>query len=109
MSDAVKILVSDKLAPQGLEILEAAEGFVVHHEPGLSREDLLARIGEYDGLVIRSGTKVTEEVLAEVRKREEIAVAQIEAACRQHKGDIAGLILQDRGEDNQIASFDLLV
>ncbi len=46
---------------------------------------------------------VTEEVLAEVRKREEIAIAQIEAACRQHKGDIAGLIIepiQGEGGDN---------
>jgi len=46
---------------------------------------------------------VTEEVLAEVRKREEIALAQIEAACRQHKGDIAGLIIepiQGEGGDN---------
>jgi len=46
---------------------------------------------------------VTEEVLAGVLKREEIAIAQIEAACRQHKGDIAGLIIepiQGEGGDN---------
>jgi len=46
---------------------------------------------------------VTEEVLAEVRKREEIAIAQIEVACRQHRGDIAGLIIepvQGEGGDN---------
>jgi L-lysine 6-transaminase len=46
---------------------------------------------------------VTEEVLVDVIKREEIAIAQIETACRQHKGDIAGLILepiQGEGGDN---------
>ena len=46
---------------------------------------------------------VTEEVLAEVRKREEIAINQIETACRQFKGDIAGLIIepiQGEGGDN---------
>ncbi len=37
---------------------------------------------------------VTEEVLADVRKREEIAIHQIETACRQFKGDIAGLIIE---------------
>ncbi len=46
---------------------------------------------------------VTEEVLAEVRKLEEVAIYQIEAACKQHKGDIAALILepiQGEGGDN---------
>ncbi|MEJ2757379.1 MAG: L-lysine 6-transaminase [Anaerolineales bacterium] len=46
---------------------------------------------------------VTEEVLEDVRKREEIAIQQIETACRQFKGDIAGLILepiQGEGGDN---------
>jgi L-lysine 6-transaminase len=46
---------------------------------------------------------VTEKVLADVRKREEIAIDQIEIACRQFKGDIAGLIIepiQGEGGDN---------
>jgi L-lysine 6-transaminase len=46
---------------------------------------------------------VDEQVLVDVRKLEEIAIAQIEAACRQHKGDIAGLIIepiQGEGGDN---------
>ena len=46
---------------------------------------------------------VTEEVLAEVVRQEELAVAQIEAACKQYPGDIAGLIIepiQGEGGDN---------
>jgi L-lysine 6-transaminase len=46
---------------------------------------------------------VTPEVEAEVMRLEEIAITQIEAACRQHKGDIAGLIIepvQGEGGDN---------
>ncbi len=46
---------------------------------------------------------VTEEVLAEVQQMEEIAIQQVETACRQHKGDIAGLIIepiQGEGGDN---------
>lgn len=46
---------------------------------------------------------VTEEVLADVRRIEEIAITQIESACRQHRGDIAGLIIepvQGEGGDN---------
>jgi L-lysine 6-transaminase len=46
---------------------------------------------------------VTDEVLAEVRRIEEIAVTQIESAVQQHPGDIAALILepiQGEGGDN---------
>lgn len=46
---------------------------------------------------------VTDEVLADVQKAEEIAVAQIEAAAQQYPGDIAGLIIepiQGEGGDN---------
>lgn len=50
---------------------------------------------------------VTPEVLAEIRRMEEIAIRQIETACRQHKGDIAGLIIepiQGEGGDNHFRS-----
>lgn len=46
---------------------------------------------------------VTDQVLAEVKRTEEIAIAQIETAVRQHPGDIAALILepiQGEGGDN---------
>ena len=59
-----KVLVSDALAPQGLEILERAEGIEVEYRPGLAPGDLLEAIADADALVIRSGTKVTEDVIA---------------------------------------------
>ena len=46
---------------------------------------------------------VTDQVLADVKRQEEIAIAQIETACRQHPGDIAALIIetiQGEGGDN---------
>ena len=46
---------------------------------------------------------VTDEIIAEVKKLEEIAYAQIETAVRQYKGDIAALIIepiQGEGGDN---------
>jgi L-lysine 6-transaminase len=46
---------------------------------------------------------VTDEVLVEVRRAEELAIAQIETAVRQHPGDIAALIIetiQGEGGDN---------
>ena len=58
-----RVLVSDSLAPQGLEILEHARGIEVDYAPGLAPDELVRRIRDADGLVIRSGTKVTKEVI----------------------------------------------
>ncbi len=58
-----KVLISDKLSPRAVEIFRD-RGIEVDFEPGLPAEDLLARIKDYDGLAIRSATKVTPEVLA---------------------------------------------
>ncbi|MEW6543004.1 MAG: phosphoglycerate dehydrogenase [Nitrospirota bacterium] len=59
----MKILVSDSLSKQGLEILQKA-GFTVDVKTKLSKEDLLREIKQYDGLVVRSATKVTADVIA---------------------------------------------
>jgi len=72
-----KVLVSDKLDPQGLEILEQASGLTVVYEPGLKGDDLLAAVADADGLVIRSGTQVTAEVIAAADKLKAIGRAGI--------------------------------
>ena len=58
----MKILVSDPLSEEGLAILRDS-GIPVDVKPGLTEEELCGIIGEYDGLVIRSGTKVTKKVI----------------------------------------------
>ncbi len=57
-----KILVSDDVSESGLTPLRAA-GFAVDKQTGLSAEALRALIPEYDGLVVRSETKVTAQLL----------------------------------------------
>lgn len=59
----MKILISDKLADEGLEILKAVKDFKVDCKFGLSPEELKAVIKDYHGLIIRSGTKVTSDIL----------------------------------------------
>ena len=59
----MKILISDKLADEGLDILKAVEDFEVDCKFGLSPEELKAVIKDYHGLIIRSGTKVTADIL----------------------------------------------
>jgi D-3-phosphoglycerate dehydrogenase / 2-oxoglutarate reductase len=59
----MKILVSDNLEQSCLEILKE-EGFEVDNRSGISADDLKKIIGVYDGLVIRSATKVSSEVVS---------------------------------------------
>ncbi len=72
-----KVLVSDALAPQGLEILERAEGLEVDYRPGIDPGDLLGAIADADGLVIRSGTKVTADVIEAAKQLRVIGRAGI--------------------------------
>ncbi len=58
----MRVLVSDSLSEKGIEILKNA-GLSVDVNTKLSKEELLKVIGDYDGLVVRSATKVTAEVL----------------------------------------------
>jgi D-3-phosphoglycerate dehydrogenase len=59
---APKILISDKIEEICPKILKEA-GFSVDEKSGLSPSDLEAIIGDYDGQIVRSATKVTASVL----------------------------------------------
>jgi D-3-phosphoglycerate dehydrogenase len=60
----LKVLVSDSLAEQGVTVLDQASGIEVVNKPGISPDELLELIPDFHGLVIRSNTKVTADVLA---------------------------------------------
>lgn len=72
----MKILVSDNLSPKGVEILEQA-GFEVVFKPGLQPEELKKEIEDCDGLIIRSATKVTPEIIGAAKKLRAIGRAGI--------------------------------
>ena len=57
-----KVLISDKLSPKAEQIF-IDRGIDVDVITGLKRDDLIKIINKYDGLAIRSSTKVTEKVL----------------------------------------------
>ncbi len=58
-----KVLISDQMSPKAAEIFRA-RGIEVDEITGLSKDELIKIIGNYDGLAIRSSTKVTKDVLA---------------------------------------------
>ena len=59
----VKVLISDSMSPRAKEIFDNRD-IEVDVKVGLSEDELVAFIGEYDGLAVRSATKVTAKVLA---------------------------------------------
>ena len=59
---APKVLIADKLSPAAIEIFRA-RGIEADVKTGLPPADIRAIIGAYDGLAIRSVTKVTKELL----------------------------------------------
>ncbi|HET6538793.1 MAG TPA: phosphoglycerate dehydrogenase [Sphingopyxis sp.] len=60
---APKVLISDKMDPKAAEIFRE-RGIDVDVITGKTKDELIAMIGDYDGLAIRSSTKVTADVLA---------------------------------------------
>ena len=58
----MRVLAVDKIAPEGIAYLRG-HGFEVDELPKPSREALHARLSECDGLITRSGTAVTAELL----------------------------------------------
>ena len=73
----IKILITDKLAQEGIDLINAAEGVEPVVKTGISEDELAQIIGDYDGLIIRSGTKVTSNVLANPGKFRAVARAGV--------------------------------
>jgi D-3-phosphoglycerate dehydrogenase len=57
-----RVLISDQLSPAAVQIFKD-RGVDVDVKPGLTKEELKSIIGRYDGLAIRSATKVTADLL----------------------------------------------
>ena len=87
-----KVLISDSLSERAVDIFKAS-GVEVDFKPGLAPDDLLASIAAYDGLAVRSNTKVTAEVLdagenLKVVGRAGIGVDNIDVAAATARGVI---------------------
>ncbi len=72
-----RVLVTDKLAPQGIAILQATPGIQVDEKPPLKPEELARVIGPYHALIVRSGTTVSAEVIASAENLKVIGRAGI--------------------------------
>lgn len=101
------ILVSDKLGQDGINRLDANDSCRYDIKTGLSKDELLETIPAYDGLIIRSGTKVDADVLAAGRNLKVIGRAgigvdnvDIEAASKR------GVIVMNTPQANSVATAE---
>lgn len=100
-----RVLVSDPLAEEGIEILK--EFADVDVNTGLTEDQLVASIGNYDALLVRSGTEVTARVIDAGAKLKFIGRAgagvdniDTEAATRR------GIIVANAPEGNTLAATE---
>ncbi|HON33855.1 MAG TPA: phosphoglycerate dehydrogenase [Synergistales bacterium] len=59
----LKVLVTEKISEAGLDVLRQDPEVQLHVKTGLSREELLAEVGDVDGMITRSGTPLDPEIL----------------------------------------------
>lgn len=86
---AWKILITDGLDSNGIEILKKSAEVI--EKPGITAEDLLKEVGEYDALIVRGRTKVIPAVIEAGAKlkvvgRAGVGVDNIDLAAAKGKG-----------------------
>jgi D-3-phosphoglycerate dehydrogenase len=71
-----KVLIADKLSPAAVAIFKE-RGVEIDNKPGMTKEEFLAVVDQYDGIAIRSATKITAEVIKAAKKLKVVARAGI--------------------------------
>ena len=103
----MKVLVSDNLSATGVEILKKESGLEVDVKTGLSKEELIKIIPTYDGLIVRSATKVVAEIIEvadnlKVIGRAGVGVDNIDLEAAGKKG----IIVMNAPEGNMITTAE---
>lgn len=103
-----KVLVTDKLSQAGLDILESAEDVELVVKPGLTESEIIAIISEFDALLIRSGTKVTESIIdaadgLKLIGRAGVGVDNVDLDAATRKG----IIVMNTPSANTVATAEL--
>ena len=104
------VLVADAISDRGVQLLKESDGFEVTVRTGMSPDALEKVIGDYEGLIVRSATKVTANVLAEPGRLRVIGRAgtgvdniDLEAATA------AGVVVMNTPGGNSVAAAELTI
>jgi len=103
----MKVLVTDSIDKEGIDLLKTESGFEVVEDVSLKGKALAEAIGAYDALITRSGTDVTAEILEKADNLKVIGRAgvgvdnvDIEAASRK------GIIVMNAPTGNTLAATE---
>ncbi|MFQ5867505.1 MAG: phosphoglycerate dehydrogenase [bacterium] len=103
----MKVLVSDNLAEEGIELLRGNPNITVDVKPKMESQELIKHISEYDALLVRSATKVTGEVIDAAKNLKVIGRAgvgvdniDVEAASRR------GILVMNTPGGNTISAAE---
>ena len=107
MTKPFRVLIADDMSAKSAEILAESRSVAVDVRGGISAEELKSVIGEYDGLVVRSRTKVTADLLSAAKRLQVIGRAgigvdniDVEAASRQ------GVIVENAPSGNSVTTAE---
>src|SRR3989339_20712 len=102
-----KILVADPIADEGIEILKKQKDTEVDVKLKLAPEEIIAIIGDYDALVVRSETKATTPILEAAKKlkvigRAGVGVDNVDVSFASKKG----IIVMNTPDGNTISTAE---
>jgi len=105
----MKIIVTERIAQEGIDFL-IQKGFTVDTKFGISHDELLAIIADYDAIIVRSVTKVNKELVAagvnlKVAGRAGNGIDNIDVKACTEKG----IIVVNTPESNIMAAAELAV
>lgn len=72
-----RVLVADKLAPEGLDFIQSQADVELVNKPGLTEDEYARLVQDCDGMIVRSGIKVTAKILANPGRLKVIARAGV--------------------------------
>src|SRR5947209_4120451 len=79
--ETIKILITDRIAKEGVALLRTElPQAQIDERPGMKPDQLKAIIGEYQALIVRSETQITEDILAAATHLKIVGRARGEAA-----------------------------
>jgi D-3-phosphoglycerate dehydrogenase / 2-oxoglutarate reductase len=107
MAASFRVLLSDSLAAPGIEVLKSYPALSFDVRTGLNPSELAAIIAPYDALIIRSGTKVTREVIDQAASLRVIGRAgvgvdnvDLDAATRR------GIVVMNSPQGNSVTTAE---
>lgn len=103
----MKVLITDGMAKDGLEILEAAKELEIDVRKGITKEELMEIIGDFDAVIIRSATNLTADLIEAGTNLKAIGRAgigvdnvDVEAATKK------GIVVMNTPEANAITTAE---